>query len=365
MLDNQIIKESAYQLGIDICRVTDGSELKEARKRLEKRAESKYWPQPFTNQDLDELTKPALHFENLKSIIVVGISYNNQAESPYLSKYVTVKDYHNYLKFKMEKLVDKLKIKLNKDFKYKIFVDTAPFLERAVASRAGAGFIGKNTMLINPDFGSYIFLGEIFTDLEIERDEALYLDCGSCRICLDNCESGALKKEYLLAADDCISYLTQKKGIIPERERKKIGSHVWGCDACQLKCPYNKKIKENNKKEMDFFDKDLKYFLELERNNPAVELKNTAIIWRGSRVLLRNALIVSANLNKNEYFELIKEKLNDNSPIIRYFAAWSLIKLDRKRAKKIIRKHLENENNREFKNKIGKLMEAEEAENGY
>lgn len=365
MLDNQIIKETAHQLGIDICRVTDGSELKEERRRLEKRAAGKYWPQPLTNQDLDELTKPALQFDNLNSIIVVGISYNNEAGSPHLSNYVTVKDYHLYLEAKMKNLVEELKIKLNINFEYKNFVDTAPFLERAVARKAGAGFIGKNTMLINPDLGSYIFIGEVFTDLEIERDEALSLDCGSCRICLDNCEGGALKEEYLLAADDCISYLTQKKGIISEKEKEKIGSHIWGCDACQVKCPYNNKIKRNDKKEMNFFDKDLKYFLNLERKNPPVELKDTAIMWRGSRILLRNALIVSANLNKKEYFELIKEKLNDNSPIIRYFAAWSLIKLDIKKAEKIIKKHLKNENNKEFKNRIEKFLRTEVGQNGY
>lgn len=353
---NKLVKEYASEIGIDICRITDGNELIKARKILEKRSKGQYWPQPFTNQDLDELTRPDLHFENLNSIIILAVSYNNGAQNKSLSNYITKEDYHNYLKRKMNKLIKKLKVKLRKEFNYKFFVDTAPFLERALAQKAGVGFIGKNTLVINPEYGSYLFLGEIFTDLKIEKDQALDLDCGDCRICIDNCEGGALKAEYFLDADDCISYLTQKKGILTKKEIKKIGKHIWGCDACQSKCPYNQNKKLITKKELQFLEKDLEYFLKLDRKSVPIELKNTAMFWRGSRILIRNALIVAANSKNNKYFNLIKEKLDDNSPIIRYYAAYALLKIDFKKAVNPVKKILAEENNKEYKTKIEKLL---------
>ena len=365
MRRNKLIKKIAADLDIDLCRITDGAELKKKKELLKKRSGGKYWPQPFTNQNLDELTKPALHFPDLRSIIVIAINYNNFGGSSFLSNYVTVTDYHNYLESKLDELAAELKQKLNKDFNYRIFVDNAPFLEKAIAEKAGIGFIGKNTLLINPQFGSNLFLGEIFTDLEVEKDEPLEINCENCSLCLDNCKVNALKSDYLLAAGECTAYLTQKKGILSEKEIKKIGSYIWGCDDCKNVCPYNKATAETKTEEMQFFDRNLKYFLRLERKHPPAELKNTAISWRGSRILLRNAMIAAANLKKEKYFELIQKKLKDNSPVIRYYAAYSLAKINFKRAKQIIKKQIKTENNGEYKQKMKEILELKEDYNEY
>lgn len=364
MLLNKTVKKKAAEIGIDVCRITDGGELKKEREILKKRSQGKYWPQPFTNQDLEQLTRPALHFKNLESIIVAAVSYNNQAESRLLSNYITDLDYHNYLRTKLAKLVEKLKAAVKEDFNYKIFVDTAPFLERALARRAGVGFIGKNTTLINPEYGSYLFLGEIFTDLKMKKDEPLNLDCGSCRICLKNCEGGALKEEYLLAADDCISYLTQKKGLLKKAKIDQIGSHIWGCDVCQNCCPYNHKKPAAAAEELQFFAKDLEYFLKIDRQDPPAELKATAASWRGSRILIRNALISAAADKKTDYFDLIREKLKDSSPVIRYYAAYALLKIDFTRGAAAVKELIARENNNKYRNKIQKLLAEEEAEYG-
>lgn len=357
---NQLIKRTAADLNLDLCRVTDGSELKKEREILEKRAKSNFWPQPFTNQNLDQLTKPELHFKNLKSIIVAAVSYNNCSDNPLLSNYVTAEDYHNYLKNKLEKLVTKIKKKIDQDFNYKIFVDTAPFLERALARRAGIGFVGKNSMLINPEYGSYLFLGEIFTDLEIEIDHPIDLDCGDCRICIENCEGKALKEEYLLDAEDCISYLTQKKGILKEKEIKKIGTHIWGCDACLTKCPFNQNIPKTVVEELQPFNQDLEYFLTLDRKSLPADIEATAMSWRGGRILLRNALIAASTLGENKYFELVKNNLNDDSPVIRYYALLALTKINYKRAKIILEKQLKSENNPKLKAKMAEILVKEE-----
>jgi len=216
-------------------------------------------------------------------------------------------------------------------------------------------------MLIHPDYGSYIFLGEIFVDFKIENDSPLDLDCGECTACLTNCEGGALKKPYLVDGETCISYLTQKKGILSIEDRKKIGYHVWGCDKCQQVCPYNQLRKHSekskeDKKDLLHFDKNLEYFLKMDRRDPDSELKETAMMWRGSRILIRNALIAAANLNKVEYYELIKEKLNDNSPIIRFYAAWAIAELNFEKAKLVLEEHLKNEDNKEVKKEIKRIL---------
>ena len=362
---NNLVKECAAELNIDLCRITDNGELKRERKILEKRSKDKYWPQPLANQDIAELTNPAFHFPNLKSIIVAAVSYNKNGTNPFLSNYVTIEDYHVYLENKLEKLAARLQKKLNKSFNYKIFVDEAPFLEKALARKAGIGFIGKNTLLINPELGSNLFLGEIFTDLEITKDQPLADDCGDCRRCIDNCQVDALKSEYLLAAEECTAYLTQKKGILSEAEIKKIGHHIWGCDDCKDVCPYNKKADKLTASELMIFDKGIKYFLNLERKELPEELANTAITWRGSRILIRNAMLAAANLKELKYFNLIKEKLNDNSPVIRYYAALSLLEIDFRKAKSIIEKHIAQENNKEYKNKIKNILAAKEENHGY
>lgn len=361
---NKLVKECAAELNIDICRVTDNKKLETDFKILEERSRGQFWPQPFANQNLEELTTPALHFSNLKSIIVTAVSYKQNKANPFLSNYVTVEDYHNYLRNKLEKLVVELRQKIDEDFNYKIFVDQAPFLEKALAQKAGVGFIGKNTLLINPNLGSNLFLGEIFTDLEIEADQPLDLSCGSCRLCLESCQVGALKEANLLAAEDCTAYLTQKKGMLSESEIEKIGHHIWGCDDCKDICPHNQKTEAAEEEKLQLFDKDLEYFLNLKRKEIPAELDNTAITWRGSRILIRNSLLAAADLKEKKFFNKIKQKLDDSSPIIRYYAAYSLLKIDFKKARKIVDDYLKEEQNSEYKNKIQEIFALEEEKNG-
>lgn len=369
MIKNSTIKEIAKNLGINICGITDAKKLSAERERLLLRKEKGNWPQPFTNENIEELTNLALHLKNLESTIVIGLNYNNLSfANRFLSAYITKEDYHLVLEDKMEMLVHEISSKtgrvLKKNKNYKIYVDTAPFLERAVAEKAGIGFIGKNSMLINPQYGSSIFLGEILIDIKIETDKPLDIDCGECRKCLANCEGGALKAPYYLDVNSCISYLTQKKGLLPFAERKLIGSHIWGCDKCQEICPYNifsvDKSRESIKPSLEYFDKDLEYFLTMDRKNPPEELKDTAVMWRGSRILLRNAIIAAVNLNKKEYFNLIKEKLSDNSPIIRLYVVWALSKLDYKNAKTFLKKQLNIEKDSRVKDEIRILLRREE-----
>ncbi|MBS3817874.1 MAG: tRNA epoxyqueuosine(34) reductase QueG [Candidatus Thermoplasmatota archaeon] len=353
-MKKEMVKEIASELKLDICRITHGEDLD---LRISKeRMESDLRSQPFTEGDIDRSTDLSLQLDGVRSVIITGVYYGGKKENPYLSSYVTKKDYHDFLEEEMEKLVNRLQARCQEDFKHKIFVDTAPFLEKVLAARAGAGYIGKNSMLIHPEYGSYIFLGEILTDLKIEIDEPLDMNCGDCRLCLDNCEGGALREPYLVDGNKCISYLTQKKGLLSVEERERIGGHIWGCDKCQEVCPHNEERTMKVYDGLEPFDKDLEYFLKIDRKDPPSELEDTAMMWRGGRILVRNALIVIANLNKTEHFDLVEQKLRDDSPIVRFYAAWALSQLDLEKSKGILERHLSEESDERVRSEIRRIL---------
>ena len=163
-----------------------------------------------------------------------------QADLAYVSRYALGRDYHKLLRARLQKLADAIAARIG-DFGYRVFVDSAPVLEKPLARNAGLGWIGKHTNLIAREAGSYFFLGEIYTDLPLPADDPVDDHCGSCRRCLDACPTGALPAPYQIDARRCISYLTiELDGPIPLALRPMLGNRIYGCDDCQLVCPWNK-----------------------------------------------------------------------------------------------------------------------------
>jgi epoxyqueuosine reductase len=158
----------------------------------------------------------------------------------FLSRYALGRDYHKVMRRRLQRLADRITAEVG-PFRYRAFTDSAPVMEVALAEKAGLGWRGKHTLLINRDAGSYFFLGEIYTDLPLPPDDAVDEHCGTCGKCLDACPTGAIVGPYRLDARRCISYLTiEHKGSIPEALRPLIGNRVYGCDDCQLACPWNR-----------------------------------------------------------------------------------------------------------------------------
>lgn len=157
----------------------------------------------------------------------------------YVSRYALGRDYHKVLRGRLQRLVDRIDERIP-GHGYRVFTDSAPVMEVELATRAGLGWRGKHTLLLDRDAGSWFFLGEIYTDLPLPADEPVDAHCGRCRRCLDVCPTGAIVAPYRLDARRCISYLTiELKGSIPEALRAAIGNRVYGCDDCQLHCPWN------------------------------------------------------------------------------------------------------------------------------
>jgi epoxyqueuosine reductase len=176
-----------------------------------------------------------------------AINYYSKRKNPHLSRYVTRRDYHTVLRERFDVLYNLISDRTG-SFNYRVFVDSFPALERYMACKAGLGFIGKNTMLINPEKGSFLWLGGIYTDLDPEHDTPLEsAGCGECDKCMKTCPGGAFKKPYILDARKCLSYWTisYKGEELPENIRDRLEGRIFGCDDCQDCCPYNENVPES------------------------------------------------------------------------------------------------------------------------
>ena len=187
-----------------------------------------------------------------RSLVCVGLQYDTPgpystaaaADRGWIARYAWGDDYHDVVKARLEDLRARLVAELG-PMESRVYVDTGPVVERAYAAAAGLGAWGKNTCLLHPEHGSWFFLGEVITDLELEPDAPRTDMCGSCTACLEACPTGALVEPYVLDATRCISYLTiEVKGAIPEEHRADVGRHVFGCDICQDVCPWNRRRRE-------------------------------------------------------------------------------------------------------------------------
>lgn len=317
------IADICKEIGIDILGFTDSSPLDVKEFILEKRNSGKYTE--FEEEDIEKRIDPKLTMENCKSIIVIGVSYNVdfKAKKKYnLNGNISMSswgiDYHNVLHSKIESLIEKIKEKV--DFEYKAFVDTGPLVDRELAKRAGIGFHGKNCSIINKDYGSFIFLGYILTDIEIIPDTPVEEDCGDCQLCLRACPTGALESPYNLNPKKCISYLTQTKETISEELRKKMGTKIYGCDACQKVCPKNKGVKISSHEEFIPFITggvmDLERLLFMSNKEFKRQFGSMAGSWRGKNVLKRNAIIAIGNMGDEKNIPLLLEVKKDTNLLL-------------------------------------------------
>ena len=341
------IKQKAREIGFDLVGITSTERFEEEYQRLkERKAENTL--SPFLNDDIELLTTPKKHMKSARSIIALALSYavDDISDNNYnISIYAQGKDYHRVMETKMNKLSDYLE-NIKEGVKTLSYVDTGPLLDRAIAHRAGLGWIGKNNNLINPKYGSFLFIGEIITNLELNSDTPMLNQCGECRLCLDSCPSGALEQEKYINSKRCIGYLTQKKSFIPEKERKMIGQNLWGCDICQMVCPHNQDIPQDIHREFKpHLDANLESILNFSKKKYPDNWKYSALSWRGVRILKRNALIIIGNKKLKEFLPKVHQKIEANSPIIRGYAVWAAGEIGDVSSVRLIKKQYKKEKN--------------------
>ena len=250
-----IVKETARRVGFDLVGVSSAEPLPEAGRRLGQAVRKGYTADmAYLERNPLARSKPRSLVPWAGSVICLGINYNYlpaEAHLP-LSRYALGRDYHLVLAEKLQLFTRELRDLLGRDFRSRIAVDTSPLLEKPLAQRAGLGWQGKHTLLVNKKFGSWVFLGELLTDLELTPDSPAANQCGQCGACTDACPTGALSEAGFLDARKCLSYLTiEHEGDFPPAILEKIKTHqattpkqsslcVYGCDICQEVCPFNR-----------------------------------------------------------------------------------------------------------------------------
>ena len=294
----------------------------------------------FEHKNIEERIKPKLSLASAKTIISIAVAYPHKLkQQPQKTAYKRGKftpnswglDYHYVLQDKLDRLAKGIE-ELTADFEYKGMVDTGALVDTAVARRAGIGFIGKNGLVISKEFGSYMFLGELITNLDIEPDQPVDYDCGDCNRCVTACPTSCLIGDGTMNAKRCLSFQTQDKGIMDLEFRKKIKTVIYGCDICQICCPYNKGLDNPLATEIDpeLAHPELLPFLELSNGQFKEKFGHIAGSWRGKNILQRNAIIALANANDRSAIPKLLEIIDKGqNPIHIATAIWTLSQLVR------------------------------------
>lgn len=285
-------------------------------------------------------TRPAELEPGTLSVISVRMNYLPQSAAEpwgvlsdghraYVSRYALGRDYHKLMRKRLQQLADHLVTEVG-PFGYRVFVDSAPVLEKPLAQMAGLGWTGKHSNILSRDAGSWFFLGEIYTDLPLPPSMPVTAHCGSCRACIDACPTAAIVAPYVVDARRCISYLTiEYKGVIPEELRSLLGNRIYGCDDCQLVCPWNRGAPHGE--ENDFQPRhslDCASLVELFSWDEATFLQRTegsAIRRIGHVSWLRNIAVAMGNAPADsKIITALKERLGHPSTIVREHTAWAL-----------------------------------------
>jgi epoxyqueuosine reductase len=333
------VKSLAAAAGFDVAGVTAADAPETAPRLFEFLGGGRHGDMAWMETRARERADPRTLWPAARSIVMLGLNYGpdddpltiiGERTKGAVSVYARGRDYHEIVKAKLKSLARALVAEAGGDVK--VFVDTAPVMEKPLAERAGLGWQGKHTNLVSRDFGSWLFLGAIFTTLEIAPDAAEKDHCGACARCLDICPTQAFPAPYQLDARRCISYLTiEHKGPIPREFREAIGNRIYGCDDCLAVCPWNKfaslaremRLRANS----DLVAPDLEALARLDDVAFRALFAGSPVKRTGRDRFVRNVLIAIGNSGEPALADAARALLDDASPLVRGAAVWALRRL--------------------------------------
>jgi epoxyqueuosine reductase len=331
------LKAKALQLGFDVCRVAPPDAAPGAAERLAQ------WLAQGSHGDMAWMENPrradprAL-WPEVRACVMVGVNYapaddplaaTRKPDAGAVSVYARHRDYHDVLKGRLKLLAQWFAAKAGGEVK--VFVDTAPVMEKPLAQAAGLGWQGKHTNLVSRDFGSWLFLGAMFTTANLPADAAERDLCGSCRACLDACPTDAFPAPYQLDARRCVSYLTiEHKGVIPPALREGVGNRVYGCDDCLAVCPWNKFAQAAREAKLTapgWRDPPLAELAALDDAAFRARFAGSPIKRIGRERFLRNVMIAIGNSGDAALLAAVRPRLEDRAALVRGAAVWALSRL--------------------------------------
>ncbi|MCI8279672.1 MAG: tRNA epoxyqueuosine(34) reductase QueG [Staphylococcus xylosus] len=351
----QNVIDYAHTIGIDSIGFTTADPFDEMKQKLVD-YHAKGYASGFEESDIELRTEPTLTLPTARSIIAIAVGYPNKLKGApkstrgdrrgMFARASWGQDYHSIMRKRLDKLADYLRYRVE-GVEIQSMVDTGALSDRAVAERAGLGYVGRNGFVINPELGTWTYLGEMLVSVPFPPDDPLLDSCGDCTICVDRCPTGALVGDGQLNSQKCISFLTQTKGYLADEYRYKIGNRLYGCDTCQQVCPRNKGINTQHDDivlEPEILKPRLVPLLKMSNK----EFKNTyghlAGAWRGKKPTQRNAIVALAHFKEESAIPDLQDvALNDPRPMIRGTAYWAIGQIQGENARSFIEQQYQNE----------------------
>ncbi|KWV50406.1 MULTISPECIES: tRNA epoxyqueuosine(34) reductase QueG [Rhizobium] len=334
------VRSEAKALGFDLCRITRPDAIPEAKERLGEFIDAgRHGTMEWMAETRDRRGDPRTLWSDVRSIVVFGLNYGpdedpreilTKPDKAAISVYARNRDYHDIIKGRLKEIATRFAARAGADVK--VFVDTAPVMEKPLAAAAGLGWQGKHTNLVSREHGSWLFLGSMFTTADLNIDAPEIDHCGSCRACLDICPTKAFPGPYQIDARRCISYLTiEHKGPIDPALRSLIGNRIYGCDDCLAACPWNKFAHEASEMKLqareDLKEPSIEYLLGLDDAAFRTFFSGSPVKRIGRDRFIRNVLIAAGNSNDRRFVEQCRKLSEDPSPVVRGMAIWALSRL--------------------------------------
>lgn len=333
--------ERARALGFQLAGVAAATPAETAAAYREWLAAGHHGEMHYLARDPERRSDPRLAWPETGSILVVGLNYRTREPAPaagldpprgQVARYAVGDDYHEVLAHKLDELLRWARETLSPEIGGRRYVDTGPLLERDLAARAGLGWFGKNTCILNREQGSYFFLGALLLNVALPPDGAATAHCGTCSRCLDVCPTGAFVAPYVLDARRCISYLTiELKGPIPRELRPLVGNWIFGCDLCQEVCPWNRKSAAGTEPSLApraaLETPELIPMLDMSQEEFSHTFRRSPVKRTKRRGLLRNVCVALGNSGDRRAVPALRAALRHEEPLVRGHAAWALGRL--------------------------------------
>ncbi|MGO8087320.1 tRNA epoxyqueuosine(34) reductase QueG [Rhizobium leguminosarum] len=336
----EFVRAESAAKGFDLCRITRPDAIPEAKERLGQFIDAgRHGTMDWMAETRDRRGDPRTLWSEVRSVVVFGLNYTpdedprgilDKPDKAAISVYARNRDYHDVIKGRLKEIATRFAAQAGADVK--VFVDTAPVMEKPLAAAAGLGWQGKHTNLVSRVHGSWLFLGTMFTTADLAIDAPESDHCGSCRACLDICPTAAFPAPYQIDARRCISYLTiEHKGPIDADLRVLIGNRIYGCDDCLAACPWNKFASSASEMKLkareDLKEPSIAFLLTLDDAAFRAFFSGSPVKRIGRDRFVRNVLIAAGNSGDKALIGPARELSDDPSPVVRGMAVWALSRL--------------------------------------